>query len=169
MITGSKEVLCLFFAAITGLYAMRAPTPEELSAIAELLAEGGLPTDDLAEQDLSLYRIEVSGNGVVAVGGLERCGNTALIRSIATSASVRGRGIASEIVEELERISANEGFEDIFLITESAQRYFATKGYSLMDRDNVPHSIRKSRQFSSLCPNTASVMRKRVGGATNSS
>lgn len=142
---------------------MRIPTIEDLHAIEALLVESGLPTDDLPEQDLSLFRVEGSSDDLDAVGGLERFGDAALIRSIATTASMRSRGIASKIVDELEKLSVNEGLENLYLLTESAERYFESRGYSPVDRSDVPRSIRESRQFSVLCPDSATVMYKRVG------
>lgn len=144
---------------------MRKPKAQELRAIEKLLVESGLPTDDLDDQDLSLFRIEGPSDDLEAVGGLERFGKTALIRSIATAESMRGRGMATKIVDELEKLSISEGFESLYLLTESAERYFASKGYSSVDRSDVPRSIQESRQFSGICPDSATVMQKRLEAA----
>lgn len=130
--------------------------------MARLLAESGLPTDDLYEQDLALFLIEDTGDVVYAVGGLERCGDTALIRSIATSNKLRGRGIARALVSELEKLAVSHGLKELYLLTESAEGYFQALEYVSVDRSDVPQSIRDSRQFSSLCPDSAAVMYKRV-------
>ncbi len=135
---------------------------EQLPQITELLAESGLPTEDLCEQDLSLFLVEESSEGVHAVGGLERHGNLALLRSIATSAVFRGHGMAGGIIVELERLAKKEGFEELYLLTESTVDYFESKGYVRLKRSEVPVSIRNSRQFSSLCPDSATVMCKRI-------
>jgi len=142
---------------------MRVATADELQAIGELLEVNGLPADDLAEQNLSLFRIAGAPGSVDAVGGLERCGDNALIRSIATSKTMQGLGIASEIVQELEELALNKGIRGLYLLTESAELYFQSKGYSQIERTDVPLSIRESRQFSALCPDSATVMFKRVG------
>ncbi|MEE4331142.1 MAG: arsenic resistance N-acetyltransferase ArsN2 [Wenzhouxiangella sp.] len=142
---------------------MKTPTVQHLPAIASLLADSGLPTDDLVEQDLSLFRIEESEAGLTAVGGLERCGQTALIRSVATAGAMQGRGIAGRIVEALERLAEDQGFASLYLLTESAERYFESRGYSTVDRAEVPQAVRESRQFSSLCPSSATILFKRVG------
>jgi amino-acid N-acetyltransferase len=142
---------------------MRKPSQDDLRAIESLLLENGLPTDDLNTQDLSLFRMEGSSDKPYAVGGLERFGSHAIIRSIATTPSMRGRGIASKIVAELEKMSVEVGIETIYLLTESADIFFERKGYSPVERRDVPQSVRQSRQFLSLCPDSARVMRKRVG------
>jgi len=130
--------------------------------MARLLAESGLPTDDLSEQDLSLFLVEGTGDSVEAVGGLERRGDVALIRSIATSGKLRGQGVARAVVEELEKLAARSGIRELYLLTESAEGYFGPLGYTKLDRANVPRTVRESRQFSSLCPDSATVMSKRI-------
>jgi amino-acid N-acetyltransferase len=142
---------------------MRTPTLEQLPEITTLLAESGLPTDDLPEQDLSLFRVEGPIERLVAVGGLERCGNVALIRSVTTMPAMRGRGFATMLVEELERIAADKGFWSLYLLTETAEHFFESRGYSVLDRSDVPAVIRETRQFSSLCPDSAKVMCKTIG------
>lgn len=139
---------------------MRAPKLDDLPAIAALLSESGLPTDDLSEQDLSLFRIEGPINRLDAVGGLEPCDDVALIRSVATAASKRGRGLAGKTVNELEALAAEKGFVSLYLLTESAARFFESRGYSPVDRTDVPSAIQQSRQFSSLCPDSATTMCK---------
>ena len=141
---------------------MREPVKAELPAIEQLLTESGLPTGDLIEQDLSLFRVVGTHEAMDAVGGLERCGDTALIRSIATSPALRGRGIAGEMVQELEKLAVGQGLKSLYLLTESAGAYFESKGYSEASRSDVPDAIRASRQFSSLCPDSATVMSKRL-------
>jgi len=142
---------------------MRQPTLKDVPAIVTLLAESGLPTDDVYEQNLSFFRIELSVDGLSAVGGLEPCGNVALIRSVATAESMRGRGIADNIVRELEKHAVSEGFDSLYLLTETAEHYFKSRGYTQIERSNVPLTVKNSRQFSSLCPGTAIAMFKRVG------
>ncbi len=148
---------------------MQIPTLEQLPGIADLLTESGLRADDLAEQDLSLFRYQGSDTQIDAVGGLERCGEVALLRSVATSAALRGRGVARAVVEALEVLAAQERFEALYLLTESAEGYFESRGYHPVDRSSVPEAVQASRQFSSLCPDSAVVMCKRIRFTAESS
>ncbi|MEL6367413.1 MAG: arsenic resistance N-acetyltransferase ArsN2 [Pseudomonadota bacterium] len=139
---------------------MRTPNDTDLPAIATLLSTSGLPIDDLNDQDLSLFRIVRNRDALVAVAGLERQGDLALIRSVATSTSVRGQGIAKALVADLEALASEKGIGAIYLLTETAERFFANLGYTEQDRTSVPTSIQRSRQFSSICPDSATVMCK---------
>ncbi|MEM1412788.1 MAG: GNAT family N-acetyltransferase, partial [Pseudomonadota bacterium] len=91
-----------------------------------------------------------------------RCGEVALLRSVATSADLRGRGVARALVQALEALAVEERFQALYLLTESAEGYFESQGYLQVDRSSVPVAVRASRQFSSLCPDSAVVMCKRL-------
>jgi len=70
----------------------------------------------------------------------------------------RGRGLAQAMSEFLIRQAHSEGRKAIYLLTETAERYFEKLGFSRLDRAQVPQEIRQTRQFTSLCPDTASCM-----------
>ncbi|MEO0421342.1 MAG: arsenic resistance N-acetyltransferase ArsN2 [Pseudomonadota bacterium] len=141
---------------------MRPPNSTHLPAIADLLAANGLPTDDLEQLDLSWFLVREAHGHIEVVGGLERCGETALIRSVATAPTRRGRGLAGTLVEALELAASQHGLKELYLLTETAEGFFARLGYVTRARDEVPDAIRTSRQFSSLCPASATVMCKRL-------
>lgn len=141
---------------------MMGATQNHLPSIRSLLSRGGLPTDDLGEQDLSLFRVLVNADAVVAVGGLERCGEFALVRSVATSPASRGQGLGRQLVEALEELAEAQGCKGLYLLTESAETFFEALGYEVINRADAPEPIRRSRQYSQLCPDSATVMRKRV-------
>lgn len=142
---------------------MRTPTRDDLPAIRRLLAASSLPTEDLAEQDLSLFLVQGEGDALAVVGGLERCGSAALLRSVATAPEQRGRGLARTVVAALEARARSLDLEALYLLTETAADYFEALGYAPQDRADVPGSIRESRQFTDLCPDSAIVMRKAMG------
>lgn len=141
---------------------MKAPQPFHLSAIETLLAGNALPVDDLGELDLSLFLFEGTADRADAVGGLESLGDVALLRSVAVSEALRGQGRARAIVAALETLAGRSGFRALYLLTESAERYFEGLGYARVDRADVPDAVRSSRQFASLCPDDAVVMCKRA-------
>ena len=87
---------------------MHNPKPEQLAEMVALLEASGLPTDDLINQDLSMF-VVIGTNQIEAMGGLERFGRHALIRSIATSPSYQGRGLAQKIVTTLESRATETG------------------------------------------------------------
>ncbi|MEO1082499.1 MAG: arsenic resistance N-acetyltransferase ArsN2 [Pseudomonadota bacterium] len=145
---------------------MRTAEIADLPKIVDLLAASALPTEDLEQQDLSLFVVEELGAGLGSVGGLERCGRDALLRSVATDEGLRGQGRARAMVAELEGRAARHGIGELYLLTETAADFFAGLGYAVRDRETVPDAVRASRQFSSICPDSAVVMAKRVASET---
>ncbi len=144
---------------------MDTPAESHLFQITTLLGRCGLPTDDLDTLDLSLFRVVVNDGQLEAVGALERFENLALLRSLATAESARGRGLGCQLVEELHALAKEKGIEELYLLTESAEPFFTALGFQEVERASVPQAIKDSRQFSSICPGTATVMMKQVQAA----
>ncbi|MEO0974358.1 MAG: arsenic resistance N-acetyltransferase ArsN2 [Pseudomonadota bacterium] len=141
---------------------MRTPSHAHLPAITALLGTNGLPTEDLAQLDLSLFLVDGADDALDAVGGLERCGEHALIRSVAVTPAERGRGLARRLVSALEALARRRGIGELYLLTETAEGFFNALNYATRERATVPDAFRASRQFSSLCPSSATVMSKRL-------
>jgi amino-acid N-acetyltransferase len=135
-------------------------TGPDRDRVRSLLRDAGLPTDDL-DGPVRLYLATAEGEPVGA-GGLERYDDTALLRSVVVADSCRGQGYGEAICRRLEARAADHGVTDLFLLTTDATDYFDRLGYEPVARDTVPEPVRRTRQFSSLCPDSATVMRKRI-------
>jgi amino-acid N-acetyltransferase len=46
------------------------------------------------------------------------------------------------------------------LLTIDAEKFFQRHNYEIVNRERAPDEIRKSDEFSALCPDTAYLMRK---------
>lgn len=84
------------------------------------------------------------------------------MRSIVTLPPLRGRGIGGAIVTALEAEARLAKCRSIYLLTTTAQPLFEKLHYAAVDRAQAPPPIRASAQFSSLCPDTAVLMMKRI-------
>jgi amino-acid N-acetyltransferase len=116
-----------------------------------------LPTEDCAEQTHNFYGI-FDKDDLVAAGGLEPAANYALLRSLVVQERYRDRGLARVMSEFLINQAHSEGKKAVYLLTETAERYFEKLGFCRLDRAKVPLEIMQTRQFTSLCPDTASCM-----------
>lgn len=141
----------------------RALDPEDLPTLRAALAAAGLPTDDIDQPGRDFYAILDHRGRTIGYGGLERHGTAALLRSIVVPPRERGRGQGGVIVETLEREAAGRGVTTVYVLTTDAAPFFARIGYSSIDRASVPAAIAGTAQFATLCPTTATVMRKRIG------
>lgn len=131
---------------------------DELPEVTALLEANGLPTDDLGPAILFLgVRDEQGLEGIV---GLERHGNAGLLRSLAVRHDRRRSGLGSALVLELERQAADEGLQALYLLTTTAAGFFAHRGYGRCSREAAPAAIAATREFTELCPSSATVMLK---------
>ncbi len=119
------------------------------------LAAAGLPTDDLSEGQPVF--IEIEGR---AFGGLAALGEIGLVRSIVVQPGARGQGLGAGIVAALVVQARAQRLSELWLLTESAAPFFVKEGFAAASRDDAPAAIRATRQFSSLCPQSATLMRR---------
>jgi N-acetylglutamate synthase-like GNAT family acetyltransferase len=131
--------------------------PRDLAQLQALLRANHLPADDCGEQ-ASIFCAIYAAQELIAAGGLEPAGEHALLRSIVVRADHRGKGLAQAITDHLLRQAEAEGRVAVYLLTETAADYFARRGFSAVERAAVPPAITRTRQFSSLCPDSASCL-----------
>jgi amino-acid N-acetyltransferase len=130
-------------------------------AMGELLRRAGLPTSDLEGKD-KLYIGLVNDDRLSAAGGIERCGCHGLARSLVVAESQRGRGLGRSLADQLIRQARSMGLEELYIITNTANGFFARLGFAAIRRDEAPQEIMLTRQFAELCPASASVMRLKL-------
>lgn len=134
----------------------------DVARIEALLAMAQLPTDGLAQCYGDFVVAEAAGT-IVGAGGMERCGaGAALLRSFVVAPAHRGQGIARRMHDALVQRARATGIDTWYLLTTTAQDYFARLGFSAVARDSAPPDIRATQQFRQLCPASALLMRRAV-------
>lgn len=119
------------------------------------LTDAGLPVDDLTDEGQFFF---VSEAGVF--GGFALLGSHALLRSIVAPPSLRGTGEGRRMVGALCRKVAEQGASTVWLLTTGAADFFASCGFDRASRDDAPNAIRTTKQFSGICPGSASLMHR---------
>ena len=66
------------------------------------------------------------------------------------------------LAKETERRARALGLSRLFLLTDTAERFFAAAGYQRIERATVPTCVTRTAQFASLCPASAACMRKEL-------
>jgi amino-acid N-acetyltransferase len=128
--------------------------------VMNLLAACSLPNADLSPGKLQHFfgcGVESNPGGVV---GVELYGDVALLRSLAVRDDVRGKGCGRRLVQEVELYAGRSGVKRLYLLTTTAERFFASLGYQTVSRDSAPAAIRGTTEFSSLCSTSAALMAK---------
>jgi len=128
-------------------------------AVLALLKENDLPVTDLDEKKKPLFAC-IDHQKLVGTGGLELLRDCALLRSISIRKALQRKGLGSFIVGELEKVVMQRGMNCLYLLTTTAQDFFAARGYEKIDREEASAEIKDTAQFSSICPSSAVVMRK---------
>ncbi len=127
---------------------------EELTPVETLLRNNGLPYKDCCHHIGNFVGVFCSEE-LIAIGGLELLGKTALLRSLAVRADYQKQGLAGLIVERLHCNTMELGIEALYLLTETAESFFHKLGYLDIDRDKLPVEVRQTEQCQSLCPASA--------------
>ena len=138
---------------------IRAATGSDLEAIRALLEAAGLPTADLRDSR-PLFRVAAAGTELVGIGALEIHAETALLRSLAVAPAWRGCGLGHRLVKALERQARAAGLQQIVLLTQTAEAFFTGLDYEVIARAQAPEAVRASPEFTALCPQSASCLRK---------
>jgi N-acetylglutamate synthase-like GNAT family acetyltransferase len=125
------------------------------------LATEGLPTADLCSARIRLYALERE-DVVLGYAGLERHGRAAILRSVVTLPTQRGRGAGRRLVERMTAKAQELGIAELYLLTTTAAGFFGRLGFERIDRAGVPAEIAKSAEFAELCPTSAVCMARRL-------
>jgi amino-acid N-acetyltransferase len=129
--------------------------------IITLLAAQNLPVSDLPES-MDNFFVATEGDLLIGVIGLEIYEQYGLLRSLAVARDHRSKGIASQLIAQLETAAEFEGLKEIYLLTETAAAYFSRRGFRYTKRANVPAVLLGSSEFSEVCPVSAIVMKKGI-------
>jgi amino-acid N-acetyltransferase len=121
------------------------------------LKGAGLPADDLLTEGQSFYQMS-DVDGPIAFGGFYIAKTEGLLRSIVVLASRRLTGIGSRFVEFLLDRMKGRGVEQVWLLTTTAEPFFAKLQFRTRPRDDAPATIAGTREFALLCPTSAVLM-----------
>lgn len=132
-------------------------------AVTMLLRDSKLPIDGVAEWLTRFWVAEYQGR-VVGIAGMERYGDSGLLRSVAVAPEWHGTGIGRTLVDHVLEEGRAGGVTEVYLLTTTAEHYFPRLGFSCCDREAVPAALRASAEFKGACPASAVVMRR---AATN--
>lgn len=139
----------------------RKATPADLRQICTLLEKENLPVSDI-NAGLQAFFVAEDGNEIVGNIGIESYGDVALLRSMAVNPGYRNHGIAGKLVEHLLHFASEKHISSLYLVTNTAEVYFAKKGFKRINRQQVDRKMFASAEFNGLCPASSVIMVKNV-------
>lgn len=142
---------------MTNLLTYRSATATDWPAIEALLVAARLPLDG-ARDHLDEFLVGESDSATCCVGGYERYGDLALLRSVAVNERWRGQGIGVQLLEAIKARARMHGVHHLYLLTTTAADFFAQHGFIVRERSTAPAALQASREFQGVCPTSATFM-----------
>jgi amino-acid N-acetyltransferase len=136
--------------------------PGESAAVMGIIDQCGLPIEDITPAMLKDFLIARKGADIIGVVGLEISSGDALLRSLAVTEVHRRMGIGLKLIKSAERYARSRRIETLYLLTLTAETIFRQAGYSVIDRSSAPVAMQATREFKTLCPDTAVCMKKEI-------
>ncbi|MGH7538286.1 MAG: GNAT family N-acetyltransferase, partial [Gemmatimonadales bacterium] len=93
---------------------------------------------------------------------VELYGTTGLLRSVAVDATLRGQGIGVRLTDAALALARRRGVRYVYLLTETAARFFPRFGFRTIPRSEVAPAVRESVEFTGACSESAVAMVKEL-------
>jgi N-acetylglutamate synthase-like GNAT family acetyltransferase len=106
--------------------------------------------------------VATRGGDVVGVVELELYGDFALLRSLVVSPAERGTRLGERLATDALALARENGARDVYLLTQTAERFFPRFGFTVEDRARAPEALRRSDEFRVACPASAVMMHARL-------
>jgi amino-acid N-acetyltransferase len=137
------------------------PRPSRAAAAA-LLESAGLPSSDLTDAHMEHFFFCGPAAQPSGIIGIEVGGEAALLRSLVVAAEHRATGMGAALTERAERHARERGARSLYLLTTTAEDFFARRGYVSAARESAPAAIKNTREFAGLCPASSAFMVKQL-------
>lgn len=134
---------------------------EDLEEICNLLKAGELPTMNV-ETYVDSFLILDHAETIIGCVGLERYGAHGLLGSLVVEENHRHGGYGRRLCDAMCAQAEKLGVKTLVLLTETAQRFFAKRGFEVISRDDMDAHVKTSVEFESCCPASAVCMMKRL-------
>lgn len=132
--------------------------PKDLNTVLALLADASLPKEGVAEHFQDFLVARAKGQVVGSVG-MERYGQSALLRSLAVAPQYRGRGLGRALTRRLLEQAREQGVKRVFLLTTTAPDFFPKFGFRRIPREGADTEVKDSVEFRTACCQSAVCMR----------
>jgi N-acetylglutamate synthase-like GNAT family acetyltransferase/protein-tyrosine-phosphatase len=133
----------------------------DLDAITRLLVGSLLPSRDVG--GVRQRFIVASENGrLLGCAGLQVAGQDGLVRSMAVHWTRRNAGLGSRLHERLLFEAVLAGVRTLYVVTTTAEDFFAGHGFKKVAASAVPAALQASEEFTAFVPGGSTVMSRAV-------
>jgi amino-acid N-acetyltransferase len=135
-------------------------TRPDLEVAVRILEAAKLPTEDLTASHVEHFSFAGPASQPTGLVGLEIFGDVALLRSLVVVPGRRGQGDGQQLLAHAENQARSSGVRALYLLTTTAETFFARHGFTRLTRDDAPAAIRATREFAGICPASSAFMGK---------
>ena len=89
---------------------------------------------------------------IIAAGGLEVHGVFGLLRSVVVIPEYQRHGFARSLCDTIINQASQLNLSAVYLLTETAERYFTKLDFAIVPRENAPIDIRNTQEFKETVP-----------------
>lgn len=147
---------------VAAVVTLRPATAADLADAERLLEDVGLTSEGFADCVAAGCAVvgRDEGGALRGVVATERFGEDALLRSLAVSPAARSRGLGEALALRALDDARAAGARVAWLLTETADTFFATRGWQPVERSSAPPAVAGSVEFASACAEAARAMRR---------
>lgn len=120
--------------------------PGDVRAILDLVSAVHLPPEGIAAA-MEYFWVARAGERLVGTVGLEVYDDMALLRSLAVTPARQHTGLGHALTETALSYLTTRQFRAVYLLTTTAEAFFARHGFCFVERDAVPASVQQSVEF----------------------
>lgn len=115
---------------------IEAAQAKDVAEVVALLEGAGLPPGQLVEH-LEHFLVAREGDAVRGCAGMEVCGDSCLMRSLAVYPDCRGQGVGTLLVQALIAKAKHLGLRRAYAVTATAADFARRFGFAEVPRDEV--------------------------------
>jgi N-acetylglutamate synthase-like GNAT family acetyltransferase/protein-tyrosine-phosphatase len=133
----------------------------DLDAIQRLLVSSLLPSKDVGGAH-QRFIVATENGRLIGCAGLQVAGQDGLVRSMAVHWTRRNAGMGSRLHERLLFEALLAGVRTLYVVTTTAEDFFAGHGFKKIAATAVPPRLQASEEFTAFVPGGSTVMSRPV-------
>jgi amino-acid N-acetyltransferase len=140
---------------------LREASAEDLQFILNLLKSNDLCFKDVPQKVDSLF-VGYADSKIIGIAGVEVYGSVGLLRSVVIKEQFRRKGLGKALISGIVESAKLKGVKELYLLTTTAESYFAQMGFRKIKRCTAPAPIQNTDEFREMCSVTSILMRKKI-------
>lgn len=136
------------------------PIENKSDIVSELLQQNNLSTEGITEKNVqffAMYEEEI----VLGIGAFTVCGEFAMLRSVCINHRYQKRGLGNVLCNQLFIKAKELGLENIYLLTDTAERFFKKQNFNRIKREELPKVLENNILVQSACSMNSVVMHRK--------